>query len=531
MWVSSQIHDAYSLLKGRGAASAELIRVLLSTPAEGETRHGRREQEVPSVWREGAEQRTWQIRSGEDGQVIGSRPREPPPSIVRTVAGHDAENLLNGATIQQKVIPWAMKGGLAILDQGLVTGSNFVIGILLARWLPPEQYGAYAVAFAVFLLLGMLYQSLLLEPMAVFGASAYRGCVRGYLKALLSLHLAAALVSFFVLSVSAGVVLKLGQASGLPGALAGVALAAPCVLLFWLARRTFYLELSPAPAVGGALFYCALTLGGLTLAYRHHLLSPFSALLLMGVGALGASALLLTHLKLQLPPGLGAPSFRDTWRRHWRYGRWAMAGYAMMWIPANIFYPLLSSFSGMAQAGELKALMNFGAPVLQTYGAFSALLLPYAARVQEQEGCAGASALARRITWLSVSGAVAYWAPLVLLKEPAFRLLYSGRYTEVAYLLPIVALGSVSWSAFFGPATALRAMESPASVFTVVCVSSCISLAIGVPATRALGVRGAVWAMALSEALAFVVAVVLLRRKVRRASDAAPACSALSASK
>ena len=424
-------------------------------------------------------------------------------------------SLIDRAGTHRGLIPWAMKGGLAVLDQGLITGSNFVIGILLARWLPPEQYGAYAVAFAVFLLLAMLYQSLLLEPEAVFGASAYRNCFRGYLKALLRLHLAAALLMFSVLSVSAEVALKLGQPGRLPGALAGVAIAAPLVLLFWLGKRTFYLQFSPAPAVVGGLLYCALTLGGLYIAYRFHLLSPMSALLLMGLGALGASAFLFTYLKLRLPSGLGGPSLRDTWRRHWSYGRWALASAAMMWIPANIFYPLVSSFSGMAQAGELKALMNFASPVLQTYAALTALLLPYAARVHEREGHAGAGTMTRRITLPCVSGAVAYWGLLLLFKGPAFRILYSGRYTEVAYLLPVVALGSLSWTAFFGPAIALRAMESPASVFAAVCVSSCISLTIGVPATRAFGVRGAVWAMALSEALATVGAVILLRRKVR----------------
>ena len=37
------------------------------------------------------------------------------------------------------LIAWVTKGGLAIVDQGLMTGSNFVMGIVLARWLPAEQ--------------------------------------------------------------------------------------------------------------------------------------------------------------------------------------------------------------------------------------------------------------------------------------------------------------------------------------------------------------------------------------------------------
>jgi O-antigen/teichoic acid export membrane protein len=201
-----------------------------------------------------------------------------------------------------------------------------------------------------------------------------------------------------------------------------------------------------------------------------------------------------------------------------------------MWIPFNVFYPLLSSFGGMAQAGELKALMNFAAPVLQTYGALSPLLIPYAARAHEREGCAGAATTTRRITLLYVCGAFAYWVPLLVFKGPAFRLLYSGGYSEVAYLLPVVALGSVSWCAFFGSANTLRAMESPRSVFLANLVSSCFSLTVGVAAAKFLGVRGAVWSIALSEMLAFVVALLLLRRKVRWASQVTPTLPELSVS-
>ena len=44
-----------------------------------------------------------------------------------------------------KFLRWMTKGGLAILDNGLISGSNFLLGILLARWLAPEEYGAYAL--------------------------------------------------------------------------------------------------------------------------------------------------------------------------------------------------------------------------------------------------------------------------------------------------------------------------------------------------------------------------------------------------
>jgi len=414
-----------------------------------------------------------------------------------------------------------MKGGLAILDQGLYAGSNFVISILLARWLLPEQYGSYAVAFAVFVFILMFHQALLLEPMLVFGSSAYRNCLRGYLKALLLIHLGMSLVIMLVMGVSAGAAFKLGQANGLPGALVGVAFAAPSILMLWIIRRVFYVKLSPAPSAVASLLYCTLTMGGMALVYHHNFLSPLSAFLLMGLGSLVASFVLLTYLGLRLSSSEDAPSPLDIWRRHWRYGRWALGANIMMWVPLNVFYPLLSSLSGMAVAGELKALMNFASPMYQTSAALSPLMLPHAAGVLEERGHAGISSVLRLQIFLSIFYTVPYWVVLLLFQTPIFRMFSSGRYTDVVYLMPIVALACVFGSAFFGPANVLRVMESTGLVFAAVSISSGVAVAIGVPLTWALGLRGATWSMALSEALAFVAAVVLLRRKARKLCHAA----------
>jgi O-antigen/teichoic acid export membrane protein len=432
--------------------------------------------------------------------------------------------------VRRKLIPWAMKGGLAFLDQGVFAGSNFVMSVLLARWLPAEQYGAYAVAFSVFLFLLTFHQSLLLEPMLVFGSGVYRNGLRGYMRALLIAHSVMSLVFFIGLLVGAGVTAKLGQGNGLPGALVGVAFMTPTVLLFWLAKRTFYLKLSPAPSAAAAVLYCILTMGGLALVYKYnHELSALTVFLLMAFGGLGSSLVLLAYLHKHLPHTEDGPTVGDAWRRHWRYGRWALGANAMMWIPINAFYPLLSKFSGLAQAGELKALMNFAAPMLQACAALHTLMIPYASRVLSTRGNSGVNVLLKRMTLLCVACAVPYWIVLLLFQGPAFRALYSGRYTEVAYLMPIVGMASIAGSAFFGPSIVLRSLEAPGLIFGAVTISSVVSVVVGIPLMRFWGVSGAVWSIVLSETLAFVAAVILLRRKARQTSEAAPVLAAAAA--
>lgn len=439
------------------------------------------------------------------------------------VVASDTTDDVEAGGFSRKLARWVAKGGLAILDQGLISGSNFAISIALARWLAPGQYGAFSLAFSVFLLLSYVYQSLLSEPQGVFSGSAYSQCLRGYLKALLGIQAMVTIFGIVLLGGSAAVVYFMGKADGLPGALAGVAIASPCILFFWLLRRAYYMNLAPARAAVGALIYCALVAGGLLLAYKETLVSPFSAYLMMAIGALGAGFYLLSQVNKALPSDtVKAPTAGEAWHKHWEYGRWALAVSVVTWIPYYMYYPLVSAFNGMAQAGQLRALMNLSLPMEQSYTALSILFLPYAARVCREKGIAASGPLVRRITLLFVVGAVAYWAVLIPFKGFVFHVLYGGRYTEVEHLIPYVALGTTMWAAAFGPAILLRAIESPDSIFYARVVASVLSLLVGVPATKLFGLWGVVGSIIVANFAAFLISMYILHRKAHPISIPSP---------
>src|SRR5213078_3636379 len=76
---------------------------------------------------------------------------------------------------------WAGRGALAVADQALFAGSHFILNILLARWLTPTDYGAFALAYSIFLLAVAFHGALLLEPMVIFGSGRYIKARRSYL--------------------------------------------------------------------------------------------------------------------------------------------------------------------------------------------------------------------------------------------------------------------------------------------------------------------------------------------------------------
>jgi O-antigen/teichoic acid export membrane protein len=424
---------------------------------------------------------------------------------------------------------WVVKCSTAIMDHGLISASNFLLGIVLARYLGSEQYGAYALAFSTFVLLSIVHSALAMEPMSVFAPSIYRKHLREYLGLLLWIQIVGSAV-VVVSGVAGGVIFHiLGEHSNLISALEGIALASPWVLIFWFARRAFYLELRPAQALIGSVVYSAFLCIGIWALSMEHLLSPFAAFLVMGAAALLTSLLLLLLLRPAVSRKAIAKvlSIKEVCARHWEYGRWAFASALFVWVPWNGFYSVVAHFSGLAGSGALKALLNLAMPMTQTYAAFSLLFISQAARLGHEKGWEAVKILAWRIAGLYTLGSSAYWILICLFRTQLINLMYAGHYQEIAPLVPVVAVASILSGAAMGPTIAIRAMRSPASVTAIYFGSSLACVLIGIPACKAWGLGGAVTGILLSSFISVVTGFLMVRSRKLTARMSAPGAEQL----
>jgi O-antigen/teichoic acid export membrane protein len=363
--------------------------------------------------------------------------------------------------------------------------------------------------------------------MAVFSGGAYHNSLRGYLRSLLGMHLTLSVIIASLLGIAAAAAQFYWKSAGIPGALLGVTIAAPCILLFWLTRRSYYMEFTPARAAAGAGIYFVLVAGGILVAARLHHISAFIAYVLMATGALVTSLYLLWHLRKSLSPDTEpAPSSGEVWAKHWAYGRWAIATQLANWVPYYAYYPVITQFHGVAAAGSLRALMNLSLPMEQTCTALSILFLPMSARRYRHGGARAAASLTERITALFVGGALVYWFFILPFRTQVMDLLYKGKYLEVTWLIPWLALGITLWAASFGPAIILRSMEDPSAVFWARAAATVLSVVLGVPLTWKYGLLGVMISLISANAASFLVTRILLSRKVARDHAAASAQAA-----
>jgi O-antigen/teichoic acid export membrane protein len=411
-------------------------------------------------------------------------------------------------------MPWVGKGSLAILDQGLFASSNFLLNVLLARWLAPGDYGAFAVAFSVFLLLGVFHNAILTAPMLVFGPGKYRERFPEYLGILLRGHFALMLSGAALL---AAVAFLLGwlYSPAVERAFLALAIAGPFILLLGVLRRAFYVRLNPGgAAAGGGVYLLILLASTLTLRTAGRL-TPATGFLAMAAASLITCVLLLALLRPTLATDSSA--IRAVVADHWRYGKWVAAAAGPGWVTENIYFLVLPAWVGLAEAGALKALLNLAMPALHTISALGVLLLPILVRDHD---CGGPRAMERTIKLslaLFLLGSACYLALLWGFRLQIFHVLYAGKYTGYASW-PVLLVGLLPFAQILPcvMGNALGALERPNLVFWSGVGSGAVALALGVPLASSLGVGGALAGIVASYVLMGFLMLFFLLRSVYR---------------
>jgi O-antigen/teichoic acid export membrane protein len=407
------------------------------------------------------------------------------------------------------LLRWGGRGFWALTDQGTFAASNFLLNVLLARWLEPHEYGAFAIAFSVFLLLGTYHTALLVEPMLVFGPGKHRTGFERYLGVLLKVHAALTAVMGVVLAIAAAVLWAINGGPLVPALLA-LAVACPLLLLPWLMRRACYVHLAPRTAALAGIAYLATTLLGATLLAWVDALNAVTAIGVMAFGSLLGATLIGLILRPSTAVNLTDAFARTILADHWRYGRWAAASAALTWVPANIFYIVLPARAGLEAAASLRAIVNLTAPMVQFIGALGTILLPTLVRARVDGRLA---TVMRTAGTILVTASLVYYAVIAVYHAPITDWLYAGRYLDHAWLVLIIGLRPLTSGLTAVFTNALRALEVPAKVFWAYVVSSLVAVVFAIAAMGPLSLVGAAVGMVLASLATAVVAGWFLTRQ------------------
>jgi O-antigen/teichoic acid export membrane protein len=428
--------------------------------------------------------------------------------------------------ISRERLLWLRKGAIAVADQGLFAGSGLFVNILLARWLAPEQFGGFTLAFSIYLFVMSFYNALILEPMSVFGPASHRNTLPEYLGRLFWFHFAVTLPMGLLIGLGGTAFGLFSKTDALSAAFWGAGVAMPGMLFFWLWRRAAYLQLRPDIAVYGAAVNTFVVVTLLFLFHAMGWLSPFTAFLLQGAAGIIGGILLMFSIRPRLKLSWLDEAMRALLKQHWRYGRWVIVTAFVFWLAGDAYYVIIGSAASIADIAAFRAIQNFVRPVFQFIVSVNLLLVPWAsARFADRAGLTFQRGI-RRISMIFTGAAVLYLSCLMLCGKWLIHVFYGGKYTEFTYLIPFMAVPILFSAMAEGPAVAVKAMQHPSEVFWGYTAAAVPTVLAGLFLTRHWGLIGAALGLA-SSSLAFL-GVISYRYRVRL-KEALPVVSKLDA--
>lgn len=351
---------------------------------------------------------------------------------------------------------------IALADQAMVSGANFITGILLARFLSPAEFGIFTLAFLGIELTHTIQHSVIIAPMMSLLPKVEAHERRPYLDTLLIGQL---LFTVLILCAALAAIAAVGW---IDETWQGKALLWPfglavlgCQLQMFLRRQLFATGASWAAMLSDMLRY-PVQVG--VLAYLL-MTTQMDAGLSLYVVAGCATFAIVVALGFLRPVTVSVRFFRITAMRHWLFGRWFLGSEIMRWSAEELYVVVTGALLGPAAVGAMRATQNLVAAChILMLGLEN--IVPIRASEHFQNG--RMPALARYLKRVSLfSGGTIVIFLVIIAIAPKFwlHILYGELYAEDSYL--VLWWAAIYLLAFFHTPFkfGLRAVEDTLAIF------------------------------------------------------------------
>jgi len=397
---------------------------------------------------------------------------------------------------------WVVKKGtLVILDQALFASTNFLINVLLARWLALSDYGVFALIYATFLLAGVIHAALFTEPMMVFNYQKLNAGFKEYLNILIIGNGMYAVI-ICLLALSCYLLFLESIETSINLAILGGIIYAPCTLLLWLARKACHIHNRFNVAVNSGLLYILVTIAGLYGLNETNILTVSSAFLFFAFTGVVSASYIFLSLNIRLR--VKNLAIRRVCAEHYSYAKWAIPNGLQKWVSANLFYFVLPIWGGLELSGIFRALMNLLMPVVNINIAITSYLVITLSRSKLKID------FFRKIGYVFIgliSLAVIYDFLLIFYGETIFSFLYGNLYKIEASQLIGLSVLVISLTLLSLTMSILRAMVQLKAVFIAFCSESISIFIFGLFFIKTYFIVGALWVQAISAFIAMLVGI------------------------
>ena len=417
----------------------------------------------------------------------------------------------------------------SLVDQALLSISNFLIGLVFIRFASKTDYYAYSQLIG-YIALTTSVQAALITTTALTLLPQKSGEAR---QRMVSAYFGLQLALSLLMAVVGAVAIWLMPASlsmdhidwELAGALACM------VVSVWLRefmRNIQFIRMRPDLCLWQDLLYVgALVLGiGALLVFHDVKASP----MLYVISIVGGVTALPWLRSAELSPAWSWTAWKDVLREAWPYAKWSLPAGLVAWAFGNGYLLIGASVVGPEATADIVAAKLFAAPLGMVFLSWANVFRPKVSRGLADGDVRGV----RRLTWISVSGVltiVVVYALCLILAYPSLEShvlgqKYRGLHGDIAW-----------WGLFFcasGISSVCNGVLLAGGRFQQSFHAAALSSAISIPLMLALGSLyakdGLMLGLVIGEATYAFVLFLGMRRLLNRVGHVEPVSSLTSPS-
>jgi O-antigen/teichoic acid export membrane protein len=382
---------------------------------------------------------------------------------------------------------------LTLLDQAIVSCTNFITTILVARSTLPSEFGSYSIAMSLLFPLFCVHESLISLPYTIQRHRSL-GTPAQSAGSSLAHNIQLSAVAMVLFALGALLLSLLGAPSELVAAIWVLTISAPFVLLREFGRRFAFAHLEITQALMLDLGASAIQLASIFLLVEMGWISPAT-----GCAALGLAYAIVAAVWLCLNRSrfsIRGFHVRKAMKLSWSLGKWLGGSQLASFVKSFSAYWILAIAMGTAATGIYAAcssIVAFSNPLVLGLGN---ILSPKAALELSERGYAGLMRETVRATALVSATMGVFVVGMILIGGNVMRFLYHNpAYDGHEHILVVLALAVFAGAIGIPASNALSSLERAQAIFCASFIGVLITLTLSFFLVGRLGIAGAAYAV------------------------------------
>ena len=401
----------------------------------------------------------------------------------------------------------------ALVDQTMVSGVNFLTGILLARYLGIEEFGRFTLVWMSVLFVNSIQYAMISSPMMSIGPKQLEVDTPAYYGAIIVQQIVFSCVIFVVFFSGvhwSGVVFPEWEVEGLALPLAFAALAFQFQDFL---RRYFFTRSRAAVAFANdAIRYLGqiAVLIWMFMSFRDGMDSARVLWVIAIMAAVSAAFGSFFVERIEI----NSVALRATASRHWNFSKWLIGSSLLQWTSGNFFLIAAGTLLGSTAVGALRAAQNLMGITHILFQGLENIVPAQASRYYHENGPAQLKTYLHQV-WVNGSLATAMVA-LTFGVAPEFwlTLVFDDTYAAYGYLVRWYAVLYIL--IFFGlPLRAgLRAVEHLKPILYGYIATSLFALVAAYPLIRLFNLFGVMCGILTTHLIMLTILWIGLRSRI-----------------